>query len=221
MQLRQQRKRRRMKKFEINGKEYQFPESWSDITMKQYCHLFYNLHTSPSGASEAEKLVHTIDTEAVIISRLLGEQDDFVANLPIEVFLALQKEVGFIYTISDFTESKVFYLNIDGKKYWMPEPQEMTLRQYIDADMIMKEEGENQFIELLACLLLPYGNDGKFEYDGKYQELIPKIERMKAVDALPFIYTFFKKKQLSNSVTEAFSKVEEAADQLASSTQGS
>ena len=210
-----------MKKFEINGKEYQFPESWSDITMKQYCHLFYNLHTSPSGASEAEKLVHTIDTEAVIISRLLGEQDDFVANLPIEVFLALQKEVGFIYTISDFTESKMFYLNIEGKKYWMPEPQEMSLRQYIDADMIMKEEGENQFIELLACLLLPYGKDGKFEYDGKYQELIPKIESMKAVDALPFIYTFFKKKQLSKNVTEAFSKVEEAADQLAHSTQDS
>ena len=210
-----------MKKFEINGKEYQFPESWSDITMKQYCHLFYNLHTSPSGASEAEKLVHTIDTEAVIISRLLGEQDDFVANLPIEVFLALQKEVGFIYTISDFTESKMFYLNIEGKKYWMPEPQEMSLRQYIDADMIMKEEGENQFIELLACLLLPYGKDGKFEYDGKYQELIPKIESMKAVDALPFIYTFFKKKQLSKNVTEAFSKVEEASDQLAHSTQDS
>ena len=210
-----------MKKFEINGKEYQFPESWSDITMKQYCHLFYDLHTSPSEASEAEKLIHTIGTEAVIISRLLGEQDDFVANLPIEVFLALQKEVGFIYTISDFTESKMFYLNIDGKKYWMPEPQEMSLRQYIDADMIMKEEGENQFIELLACLLLPYGKDGKFEYDGKYQDLIPKIERLKAEDALPFIYTFFKKKQLSKNVTEAFSKVEEAADQLAHSTQGS
>ena len=208
-----------MKKFEINGKEYQFPESWSDITMKQYCHLFYNLHTSPSGASEAEKLVHTIDTEAVIISRLLGEKDDVVANLPIEVFFIKQKQKGIIYTISDFTESKMFYLNIEGKKYWMPEPQEMSLRQYIDADMIMKEEGENQFIELLACLLLPYGKDGKFEYDGKYQELIPKIEKMKAEDALPFIYTFFKKKQLSKNVTEAFSKVEEASDQLASSTQ--
>ena len=208
-----------MKKFEINGKEYQFPENWSEVTMKQYCHLFYDLHTSLSEASESEKLVHTIDTEAVIISRLLGEKDDFVANLPIDVFFMLQKQIGFIYSIKDFTESKVFYLNIDGKKYWMPEPQEMSLRQYIDADMIMKEEGENQFIELLACLLLPYGKDGKFEYDGKYQELIPKIESMKAEDALPFIYTFFKKKQLSKNVTEAFSKVEEASDQLAHSTQ--
>ena len=70
-------------------------------------------------------------------------------------------------------------------------------------------------------MLLPYGKDGKFEYDGKYQELIPKIESMKAEDALPFIYTFFKKKQLSKNVTEAFSKVEEASDQLLHNTQGS
>lgn len=210
-----------MNKIEINGKEYQFPQSFDEVTMKQYCHLFYKLPTAPSEASEGEKLVHTIDTEAIIISRLLGEKDDFVANLPIEVFMALQKQIGFIYTIKDFTESKVFYINIDGRKYWMPEPQEMSLRQYIDADMIMKEESENQFIELLACLLLPYGKDGKFEYDGNYKELIPKIERVKATDALPFIYTFFKKKQLSKNVTEAFSKVGEAADQLAHSTQGS
>lgn len=210
-----------MNKIEINGKEYQFPQSWDDITMKQYCHLFYKLPTAPSEASGTEKLVHTIDTEAIIISRLLGEKDDFVANLPIEAFLALQREVKFIYSINDFIDSKVFYINIDGKKYWMPEPQEMSLRQYIDADMIMKEENENQFIELLACLLLPYGKDGKFEYDGNYKELIPKIERMKATDALPFIYTFFKKKQLSKNVTKAYTKVEEAADQLLHSTQGS
>ena len=80
-----------MKKFEINGKEYQFPQDWSDITMKQYCHLFYDLHTTPSEASEEEKMAQTIDTEAVIISRLLGENDDFVANLPIDVFFMLQQ----------------------------------------------------------------------------------------------------------------------------------
>ena len=210
-----------MSKIEINGKEYQFPQSWDDINMKQYCHLFHNLPTAPSEASEEEKMAHTIDTEAIIISRLLGEKDDFVSNLPIEVFLTLQKEVSFIYNISDFTESKIFYLNINGKKHWMPEPQEMSLRQYIDADMIMKEESDNQFIELLACLLLPIGKDGKFEYDGKYQELIPKIENMKASEALPFIYTFFKKKQLSTNVTKAFSKVGEAADQLLHNIQDS
>jgi hypothetical protein len=117
--------------------------------------------------------------------------------------------------------SKQFYLNIDGRKYFMPEPNEMSLRQFIDSDMIMKEEKEDQFIELLACLLLPYGKDGKYEYDGKYQDLIPKIENMRASEGLPFIYTFFKKKVLSKKVTEASSEVQEAADQLLHSIQDS
>lgn len=210
-----------MIKFEINGKEYQFPQSWDDITMKEYCHLFHNLPTASEDASDEEKLAHTIDTEAIIISRLLGEKDDFVSNLPIDVFLTLKNEMGFIYALNDFTESKIFYLNIDGRRYWVPEPKDMSLRQYIDADMIMKEEGENQFIELLACLLLPMGKDGKYEYDGKYQDLMPKIEKMKASECLPFIYTFVKKKQLSKKVTEAYSKVGEVADQLLHNTQGS
>ena len=211
-----------MIKLKINDKEYSFPNKWDDISMKEYCHMFYNLPTADSEASEGEKYAQMIDNEAIIISRLLGEKDDFVSNLPIDVFLTLQNEMKFIYSIADFSDSKIFHLNIDGRKYFMPEPQEMSLRQYIDADMIMKEdENENQFIELLACLLLPYGNDGKFEYDGKYQELIPKIEKMKASEGLPFVYTFFKKKQLSKKVTEAYSKVGEVADQLLHNTQGS
>jgi hypothetical protein len=117
--------------------------------------------------------------------------------------------------------SKIFYLKIDGRKYWIPEPKDMSLRQYIDSDMIMKEESENQFIELLACLLLPYDEEGKYEYDGKYEDLIPKIENMRASDGLPFVYTFFKKKELSKKLMETSSKVEEAADQLLHSIQGS
>ena len=211
-----------MIKVEINGKEYTFPNKWDDISMKEYCHMFYKLPTVDSKASEEEKMAQTLDNEAIIISRLLGEKDDFVSHLPIDVFFKLQNEMKFIYSLSDFSDSKIFYLNIDGKRYWMPEPQEMSLRQYIDSDMIMKEDdNEGQFIELLSCLLLPMGSDGKYEYDGKYQDLIPKIEKMRASEGLPFIYTFFKKKQLSKKVTEAYSKVGEVADQLLHSTQGS
>lgn len=204
-----------MIKIKINDKEYDFASSWDDISMKQYCHMFYNLPTADSEASDEEKMVQTIENEATIISRLLGEKDDFAMNLPFEIYNRLQEACKFIYSLNGFLDSKVFYLNIDGRRYWMPEPKDMSLRQYIDADIIMKEEGnESQFIELLACLLLPYGDDGKYEYDGKYQELIPRIERMKASEGLPFIYTFFKKKELSKKVMEGYSKVEEVANRL-------
>lgn len=210
-----------MIKIELNGKRYEMPESWDEITMKQYCNLFYNLdrgHLNEQGEAE---MTQTMKNEAVIISRLLGEDDGFVEMLPLQVFAMLQHHAMFIYDISEFIDSKIFYLNIDGKRYFMPSPNEMSLRQYIDADMIMRDEGRNQFIELLACLLLPIGKDGKMEYDGKYNDLIPKIENMKASDGLPFIYTFFKKKEISKKLSEDCSKALQAADRQAHHTQGS
>lgn len=203
-----------MQKIAINDKEYQLPEGWKDINMKLYCRLFYKLQDTNDKMDDAERAIITLRNESIIISRILGEDDDFAGNLPFSIYATIKEKVQFIYEIGGFLDSKIFYINIDGKKYFMPEPNEMSLRQYIDADMIMKQENENQFIELLACLLLPVGKEGKFEYDGKYQDIIPKIERMSAEDGLPFIYTFFKKKVLSKKLSEDFSKVQEEANQL-------
>lgn len=204
-----------MQKIQINDKEYQLPEGWDDINMKLYCRLFYKLQDTNDKMDDAERAIITLRNESIIISRILGEDDDFAGNLPFSIYATIKEKIQFIYEIGGFLDSKIFYINIDGKKYFMPEPNEMSLRQYIDADMIMKQENENQFIELLACLLLPVGKEGKFEYDGKYQDIIPKIENMRASDGLPFVYTFFKKKILSKNLSEAYSKVEEATNQLA------
>lgn len=203
-----------MKKITINDKEYNLPENWKELNMKTYCRLFYKLEDTNDKMDDATRSIVTLRNESKIISRLLNESDDFVLSLPVEIFNKLRENIQFIYEINNFLDSKIFYLNIDGKKYFMPAPNEMSLRQYIDADIIMKEDNKNQFIELLACLLLPIGKDGKFEYDGKYQDLIPKIENMPAEDGLPFIYTYFKKKIISKKVLEDFSMVQEEANQL-------
>lgn len=208
-----------MEKIRIDGKEYQCPTSWDDIDMLTYCKVFRNLPTFADERDEVTTEIDGIRLEAVIMSRLLGMEDDFVSKLPIAVYSALRAPISFVYEIKPFIESGIMRINIDGRSYYIPEPSEMALRQYIDADIIMKEEGsENQFIELLACLLLPV--DGK-EYDGKYQDIIPKIERMKCSDALPFIYSFYKKKEVLQRLSEDFSRVEEAADQLLHSIQSS
>ena len=209
-----------MKKITINDKEYNLPENWKELNMKTYCRLFYKLEDTNDKMDDATRSIVTLRNESKIISRLLNESDDFVLSLPVEIFNKLRENIQFIYEINNFLDSKIFYLNIDGKKYFMPAPNEMSLRQYIDSDMIMKEEGKNQFIELLACLLLPYGKDG-YEYDGKYQDLIPKIANMKASEGLPFIYTFFKKKEISKKLSEDSSRAMEEASRLLQPTQGS
>lgn len=208
-----------MIKVEIKDKEYEFPESWDDITMKDYCNAFYKLAKTDDSMDEITKTTTTLRNEAIIISRLLGEKDDFVLSLPLPIFAMLKDKVKFIYDIGGFLEKNIFYLNIDGKKYWIPSPEEMSLRQYIDSDIIMRDdENKQQFIELLACLLIP---TDKEEYDGNYEALVPKIERMKAADGLPFVYTFFKKKIVSKKVLKDFSRIGEVADLQLQNIQGS
>ena len=206
-----------MVRIEINGKEYNVPQSWQEVTMKEYCNAFWNL---PKAGDEDDitRSATTLRNEATIMSRLLGEKDDFVIGLPIDVFVILKGKFKFIYEIGEFLTNNVFSIKIDGKRYWIPSPNEMSLRQYIDSDMIMQEDkNKQQFIELLACLLVP--TDG--EYDGNYEKLIPYIEKMKCSEGLPFIYTFCKKKILSKKVSKDFSKVGEVADQLLRNTHSS
>ena len=204
-----------MIKVEIKGKEYQVPENWNEIDMKTYCRAFYKLLPTDDSMDDITRTTTTLRNEAMIMSRILGEEDDFVLSLPLDIFSMLKNKTKFLYEIGGFLGNNIFYLNIDGKKYWIPSPEEMSLRQYIDSDMIMREDkNKQQFIELLACLLIPA--DGV--YDGNYEKLIPKIEKMKASEGLPFIYTFFKKKIISKKLSRDYLKVGEVADQLLQNT---
>ena len=212
-----------MIKLTIGNKEYNVPESWKDVNMEMYTKAFYNLDKTTPSMTNDEKVLITQRNEAKIISRLLGEKDDFALDLPLPLAVRLQEIISFIYDIRPFMNNNVSYLKIDGVKYFMPAPQEMSLRQYIDTDMIMKEDkNPMQYVELLAALLVPYNNKGELEYDGKYQDRIEKIKKMNAQDALSFVYTFFKKKVLSKRISQASSKeMEEAIDQLRQHIQNS
>lgn len=211
-----------MVKLTIDGKDYNVPESWKDVNMEMYTKAFYNLDKTTETMSNDEKVLVTQRNEAKIISRLLGEKDDFVLDLPLPLVVKLQEIIAFIYNIKPFMDNNVSFLKIDGVKYFMPSPEDMSLRQYIDTDMIMKEDNNPmQYVELLSALLVPYNDKGKLEYDGKYQERMEKLKKMDAEDALPFVYTFFKKKVLSNKISQASSKVEEAVAQLRQHIQNS
>ena len=212
-----------MIKLTIGDKEYNVPESWKDVNMEMYTKAFYNLDKTTPSMTNDEKVLITQRNEAKIISRLLGEKDDFALDLPLPLAIKLQQIIGFIYDIRPFMNNNVSYLKIDGVKYFMPAPNEMSLRQYIDTDMIMKEDtNPMQYVELLAALLVPYNDKGELEYDGKYQDRMEKIKKMNAQDALPFVYTFFKTKVLSMRISQASSKeMEEAITQLRQHIQNS
>ena len=91
-----------MIKLTIGDKEYNVPESWKDVNMEMYTKAFYNLDKTTPSMTNDEKVLITQRNEAKIISRLLGEKDDFALDLPLPLAIKLQNIIGFIYDIKPF-----------------------------------------------------------------------------------------------------------------------
>lgn len=185
-----------MIKLEINEKKYKIPESFDEMTLEQYCRIFYKLDV-PNDVEddEVEEFKRQANTQSIILSRLLGEDDDFCMGLPINVYTQLIDKIKFLYDIDYLLKNSRAGITVDGKRYTIPPFNEMSLRQYIDADVVMKEkENDMQYIELLSILLTAKDKQGKWvKYNGDYQEMMGKLRKMKCSEALPIVYHFFKK----------------------------
>lgn len=183
-----------MVKLDINDKHYELPTSFDELTLEQYCRIFYKLDTNKSD-DELVEFKRSKENESKILSRLLGEDDDFCLDLPINVYAQLIDKIKFLYDINYLLKNSRAGIVIDGKRYSIPPFNEMSLRQYIDADVVMKEkENDMQYIELLSILLTATDKDGKWvKYNGDYQEMMGKLRNMKCSEALPLVYHFFRK----------------------------
>ena len=201
-----------MIKLEIDDKKYSIPESFDELTFEQYCKVFWKLDGLMDIEDEAERFKKGAETEATILSRLMGEEDDFCLSLPINVYTQILQRTKFLYDTSFLFKNAKAGIVIDGKRYSIPPMNEMPLRQYIDADVVMKEkENPLQYIELLSILLTSKGKDGKWiKYNGEYQEMMGKLRKMKCSDVLPLVYHFFKKGHSLKRISQLSMKVEES-----------
>lgn len=199
-----------MVKLEIDDKQYKIPESFEEMDFETYCKVFYKLDTSESD-DEIESFKKGKENEAIILSRLLGERDDFCLDLPLNVYALLNEKVKFLYDVGYLLKNSKAGIVVDGKRYSIPPFNEMSLRQYIDADVVMKEkENDMQYIELLSILLTAKDKQGKWEsYTGEYQDMMGKLRKLKCSEALPIVYHFFKKSKFSQTVSQLSMKAVE------------
>ena len=209
-----------MIELQINDRKYKVPESFEELTLEQYCKCFYKIAHLDDDADEIERLTMAKRNEAAILSRLLGEADDFCLDIPLELFAHLAEATRWLYDADFFIRNSKASVRIDGKLYSVPPLDRMTMRQYIDADMVMKEESDHQFIDLLSVLLLTHDEkDEWIPYDGGYEKMVPKVKGLSCADALPLVYHFFKKGQALNLLSRASMTEEES--QLAHNTANS
>lgn len=200
-----------MLKVEINGKEYNIPESFNELTLEQYCKAFYKIPSVKDEEDEDEKLIQIKKNESIILSRIMGEDDEFCLDLPWSVYEKIIKSIDFIYSPDDFLKNSKASIIIDGIRYSVPPMDKMTMRQFIDADVVMKEESPMQYIELLSTLLLTKDDNGEYiPYNGEYQKLVDKLKVAPCSICLPLVFHFFKKGQAFKKLSEASMKVEEA-----------
>lgn len=193
----------------LNNKNYEVPTEWKDITLKQYCNAFHNLKES----EDKEDIKQARYNEAIVISRLLGETDDFAMNLPIEIYSLFQDKVSFIFDIKEFiTADPKSTILVNGDAYSLVDIKDMPFRQYIDIEETLKdEENEYKFISLLSIVLKKVGSNKKYENEDS--ELTKALESLTADKALPFIYSILKKNTYLQRLT-ALSTMEEEATSL-------
>lgn len=200
-----------MKKISINEIEYNVPESYNDITLLDYCTIFFNLKDSKDENDNIDEKI-VLKNDITIISRLLNVDEDFIKELPIKVWSRLRDEVKWIYDDSFFHKNKTNLLTIDNIDYHIPQVNKMTLRQWIDVDITSQEKkNPEQFLELLAILLLPISED---KYDGNYQQRKEKLKILPADKALSLLYFFLYKGKILNLITQIYSVAEAHQHQL-------
>lgn len=197
-------------KLEIDDKVYKIPTSFDTLSFETYCKIFYNLPTLKDDMEDAEKFKMMKENESIILSRVLGEKDNFCLDLPITVYNKLINIIKYIFDVSEFEKNSKANIVIDGKHYGIPPVSEMALRRFIDADVVLNEQQNNmQYIEMLAILLSTKDKDGKWTpYNGKYEDMMGKLRSMPCSKVLPLVYHFFKKGEALQKLSKAYMKME-------------
>lgn len=199
-----------MIKLEIDDKKYKIPESFDELDFETYCKVFFKLDSIVS-EDETDSFKKGVEAESAIISRLMGEEDDFCMNLPVSIYGQILDRAKFLYDTKFLLNNAKAGIVVDGKRYTIPPFNEMPLRQYIDADVVLKEkENPLQYIELLSILLTAKDKQGKWiKYNGEYQEMMGKLRKMKCSDVLPLVYHFFRKGEAYKKLSRASMKAVE------------
>lgn len=204
-----------MKHIKINEKEYNIPQTLHEVTLKDYCRIFQGVKLDKD--MEWKEIKYA---ESKMISRIMGEDDDFALSLPLAVYNMVCEMCTFLYDNKVMKHTQTVKLN--GKQYTIPKPSDMSLRQWIDIDVTRQSGGDEMFIELYAILLCEVGDDGNTkDYDGNYEDRKKYLEEYPADDAMAMINDFFVKGESSQRLMDAYSKVEEAINQFAHNTKGS
>lgn len=182
----------------IDYGELNIPESWNDVTLKQY--------------QEIEKYYENKDEDFDVLSVidiLIGKDKEYIKSLPMEFLNMVLDKLSFLSKEPQAPEP-TNSLTIDGETYTIHFENQLKVGEYIAADSILKSDRHN-YAALLAILCRKDGElyDSKFENE-IIEDRIKFWEKQPVTKVLNLITFFLQLANLLYLPTLLSSQIEEA-----------
>jgi hypothetical protein len=154
-------------KINMDGYEaiYNFPESWDEVTVKQFAELYKTKNPNNNDLLGAVN----------IISALAGIETAVLLQMDIDDFKELSNKLKFI--TKEIPKTEVDYLELDGDKYYLyTEFNKYTTGEVITIETLMEgaQNDVNKIMADLLCLFLR-----KKDENGNYEKFTTDMLRRK------------------------------------------
>jgi len=164
-------------------KTYEFPTSWSEVTVDKFKNLYTINKDIHSGMFYTFEVLH----------QLTGIDRDIIEQIDFDSFTELVEQMKFIY--EPIEEKKIQSLIIDGEEYFLyTEFNKYTAGEIISLETILTSANHEIFRvmpELLCIFLRKKTPKGKLEnYKTSFMERTEIFKNIK-IDEINHIFTFF------------------------------
>lgn len=190
-----------MLKLELNKKTYHIPENADELTMDKFDKI-----STLIMANESDVL--TKNTVIDITCIMTSLEKDTLMNQPREFFNYLVNRTNWVYTLKSDGFPLCDFIEIDGEKYSYEKSDDISLREWVDIDTILKQfPQEDKNAAILCVRVRKIQPDLSIE---KYQtefieERLNKFKSLPVSKVFPLLNFFLSSEKQSQLNTKFYS----------------
>lgn len=191
-----------MRKDSYNFGEWNCPESWDDITLKQFQEI-NQYYADKDKRFDIREVIHILTNKTI----------DEVNSLPAEFLEIIMDKLSFVTTEPEQKEP-TNKIEINGETYQINFMEKLKTGEYVSVDNIIKSD-RNDYASILAILCRKDGEiyDSKFEAE-LFEERKKLFEEQPVTKILPIVSFFLNLYILSVIPSRLYSEVEEELNHI-------
>ena len=182
--------------------QYNLPRSWDEVTLKQFQEL-------QRAYNDEKKEVSIVD----LISIMANKPKSEVQQLPTSFAELIMNELGFIMEQPE-QEKPVPYIIIDDKKYMVNYLEKMKTGEWVDCNMIIKDDPKN-YAAMLAILCRLEGETYDDDFiANKLEERTEMFLRQPITKILPIVAFFLELWLVFRKNSQLYTQIEEQLNNI-------